>query len=33
MLTDERLILLLLVDTKSNYLDGFWRWVELLAGR
>lgn len=27
----DRLILLPLVDSKSNYLDGFWRWVELLA--
>lgn len=25
------LIRLPLVDTKANYLDGFWRWVELLA--
>ena len=31
MLTEERLILLSLADTKSNYLDGFWRWVEVLA--
>ena len=30
-LNSERLILLPLVDSKSNYLDGFWRWVELLA--
>jgi hypothetical protein len=27
----DRLILLPLVDSKSNYLDGFWRWIELLA--
>lgn len=32
MLTEERLILLPPVDSKSNYLDGFWRWVEILAG-
>jgi hypothetical protein len=28
---DERLLLLLPLDNKSNYLDGFWRWVEMLA--
>ena len=30
-LNSERLILLPKVDSKSNYLDGFWRWVEMLA--
>jgi hypothetical protein len=30
-LNGDRLIRLPLVDTKANYLDGFWRWVELLA--
>ncbi len=30
-LNGDRLIRLPLVDTKGNYLDGFWRWVELLA--
>ncbi len=30
-LNGERLIRLPLVDTKPNSLDGFWRWVELLA--
>ncbi|HEV3298231.1 MAG TPA: hypothetical protein VG055_01225 [Planctomycetaceae bacterium] len=30
-LNGDRLIRLPLVDSKSNYLDGFWRWVELLA--
>ena len=27
----DRLIRLPLVDTKANYLGGFWRWIELLA--
>jgi hypothetical protein len=27
----DRLIRLPLVDTRANYLDGFWRWIELLA--
>jgi hypothetical protein len=27
----ESLILLPQVDSKSNYLDGFWRWIALLA--
>lgn len=30
-LNGDRLIRLPLVDTKANYLAGFWRWVELLA--
>jgi hypothetical protein len=30
-LNGDRLIRLPLVDSKANYLDGFWRWVELLA--
>ena len=30
-LNGDRLIYLPLVDTKANYLDGFWRWIELLA--
>jgi hypothetical protein len=30
-LSGDRLIRLPLLDTKANYLDGFWRWVELLA--
>jgi hypothetical protein len=30
-LNGDRLIRLPLVDTKANYLGGFWRWVELLA--
>ena len=30
-LNSNGLILLPLVDSKSNYLTGFWRWVELLA--
>lgn len=30
-LNGDRLICLPLVDAKGNYLDGFWRWVELLA--
>ena len=30
-LNGDRLIRLPLVDTKANYLDGFWQWVELLA--
>jgi hypothetical protein len=30
-LNGDQLIRLPLVDTKANYLDGFWRWVELLA--
>jgi hypothetical protein len=30
-LNGDRLIRLPPVDTKANYLDGFWRWVELLA--
>jgi hypothetical protein len=30
-LNGEQLIRLPLVDTKANYLAGFWRWVELLA--
>jgi hypothetical protein len=29
--TGDRLIRLPLVDTKPNYLDGFWQWVKLLA--
>jgi hypothetical protein len=31
-LSEERLIRFAPVDTKSNYLNGFWRWVEVLAG-
>ena len=30
-LNGDRLIRLPLVDTKANYLNGFWRWIELLA--
>ena len=30
-LNSDRLIRLPLVDSKANYLDGFWQWVELLA--
>ena len=30
-LNGDRLIRIPLVDSKANYLDGFWRWVELLA--
>jgi hypothetical protein len=30
-LNGDRLIRLPLVDSKANYLHGFWRWVELLA--
>ncbi len=30
-LNGNRVIRLPLLDTKANYLDGFWRWVELLA--
>ena len=30
-LNSERLILLPPVDSKANYLDGFWRWVGFLA--
>jgi hypothetical protein len=30
-LNGNRLIRLPLVDTKANYLTGFWQWVELLA--
>jgi hypothetical protein len=30
-LNGDRLIRLPLVDSKANYLGGFWRWVELLA--
>ena len=30
-LNGDRLIRLPVVDTKANYLDGFWQWVELLA--
>lgn len=30
-LNGDRLIRLPLVDTKANYIEGFWRWVELLA--
>jgi hypothetical protein len=30
-LNGEHLILLPVVDSKSNYLEGFWRWVEILA--
>jgi hypothetical protein len=30
-LNGKRLILLPPVDSKSNYLGGFWRWVEMLA--
>jgi hypothetical protein len=31
-LNGDRLIRLPPVDSKANYLDGFWLWVELLAG-
>ena len=30
-LNGDRLIRLPIVDTKANYLDGFWQWVQLLA--
>jgi hypothetical protein len=30
-INSNRLIRIPLVDSKANYLDGFWRWVELLA--
>jgi hypothetical protein len=30
-LNGDRLIRLPLADTKANYLDGFWQWIELLA--
>jgi hypothetical protein len=30
-LNGDRLIQLPMVDSKGNYLDGFWQWVELLA--
>ncbi len=30
-LNGEHLILLPIEDSKSNYLDGFWRWVQFLA--
>jgi len=30
-LNGDRLIRLPVVDSKANYLAGFWRWVELLA--
>ena len=31
MLNGDRLIQLPVEDSKANYLEGFWRWVELLA--
>ena len=30
-LNGDRLIRIPRIDTKANYLDGFWKWVELLA--
>jgi hypothetical protein len=30
-LNGDRLIRLPLVDSKANYLSGFWRWIELMA--